>query len=333
MPVLRLFVAAALAATAVVACSSSSSPSTGLAAALDVVPRDATSVLFTDWAAFHKGAPNGPTFAGGLVDYDALLATDLGFRSADALWEADVTRPNAGPATVLRFPDKTDLAAVESRLARFGYTKTSAGGHDVLTGRGLSASASIEHGWQIPMQAVAIDANRHLLVAGGAAGTVNGIFSGGKSLASRPDVQAVAKQVSNAVSAFVAVDKQACLPITALLGGHSTPQLTARIRQQIAPLGTFTPFTAEAVAVLSTSGDTGKAALAFPDASAAKANAKGRAAAPAVVNHLEQGQSNAIRVTGTSVSGAVLTLTLQSSSPRVLPQAVQTRALGLDLCL
>lgn len=161
---------------------------------------------------------------------------------------------------------------------------------------------------------------------------MNAIFTGARSLAGRPDVRAVAQRVGHAASAFVAVGEQACRPITSLLG-HGTPQMVAVLRQRIAALGTFSPFTAEAVAVPSASADTGRAALTFPDERAAKANAKGRAAAPPVMNQLVTGRSNAIRVTGTDVTGAVLALNLQTSSPRVLPLAVQTGSLGLDVCL
>ncbi|HEY3088815.1 MAG TPA: hypothetical protein VGJ59_12205 [Jatrophihabitantaceae bacterium] len=182
------------------------------------------------------------------------------------------------------------------------------------------------------MHVVAIDPKRPVLVAGFAAATVNGIFTDGPSLASRPDLRAVAEQAGPAVGAYVAVGEQARLPITAVLG-HATPQIGALLRQRVAALGTFSPFTAEAVAVPSPSADTGRAALAFPDERAAKANAEGRAAAPAMISQMVTGRANAIRATGTNVTGAVLTLALHTSSPRVLPQAVQTRALGLDLCL
>ncbi|HEY3088814.1 MAG TPA: hypothetical protein VGJ59_12200 [Jatrophihabitantaceae bacterium] len=104
MGVLRLFAVAVLVAPTVVGCGSSSSPPTGLAAALFIAPRDASTVLFTDWAAFgHKSSAGGPAFAGNLVAYDQQIATDLGFHSTDALWEADVIRPDAAPATVLDF--------------------------------------------------------------------------------------------------------------------------------------------------------------------------------------------------------------------------------------
>jgi hypothetical protein len=291
-------------------------------------------VLFTGWAAFgHRGSADGPAFAGNLVAYDQQIATDLGFHSADALWEADVIRPDAAPATVLDFGAGTDLDAVAARLATFGYARTSIAGHDVLTGKSLSAGAGTEHAWQMSMHVVAIDPKRHVLVAGFAAATVNGIFTDGPSLASRPDVRAVAQQAGPAVGAYVvAVGEQACQPITAVLG-HATPQIGALLRQRVAALGTFSPFTAEAVAVPSPSADTGRAALAFPDERAAKANAEGRAAAPAMISQMVTGRANAIRATGTNVTGAVLTLALHTSSPRVLPQAVQTRALGLDLCL
>jgi hypothetical protein len=334
MGVLRLFAATALVVTTPVACSSSSSSSaSGLAAALSVAPRDATTVLFTDWAALgHTSSAGSPAFAGTLVSYDKLLATDLGFQSADALWEADVIRPNTGPATVLRFGDATDLGAVEAKLATFGYTKATVGGRDVLTGKSLSGSASMEHFWEQAMHVVAIDAKRHLLVAGFAAATVNGIFAGGASFASRPDVQAVAQRVGQAVGALVAVGEQACQPMTAIFR-RETPSAAARLRQQIAGLGTFSPFSAEAVAVTSPSAHTGRAALAFPGEAAAKANVKGRAAAPPVINQMVTGRPDAIRVTGTQVAGAVLMLALQTSSPRALPDAANTRALGFDVCL
>jgi hypothetical protein len=332
MRVLRLFAVTVLVVTTTVACSSSSSSSaSGLAAALSVAPRDATTVLFTDWAALgHKSSAGSPAFAGTLVAYDKLLATDLGFQSADALWEADVIRPNTGPATVLRFGDATDLGAVEAKLATFGYTKATVAGRDVLTGKSLSGSAGVEHFWQQAMHVVAIDAKRHLLVAGFAATTVNGIFAGDASFASRPDVQAVAQRVGQPVGALVAVGEQACQPITAIFR-RDTP--SARLRQQIAGLGTFSPFTAEAVAVTSPSAHTGRAALAFPGEAAAKANVKGRAAAPPVINQMVTGRPDAIRVTGTQVAGAVLMLALQTSSPRALPDAANTRALGFDVCL
>jgi hypothetical protein len=273
----------------VVGCSSSSSSPTGLAAALFATPRDATTVLFTDWAAFgHKASADGPAFAGNLVAYDQELAADLGFHSSDAVWEADVTRPGTGPATVLGFAGGTDLGAVEAKLATFGYAQTTVGSHDVLTGKDLSAATGTEHAWQQAMHVVAIDAKRHLLVAGFTAATVNAIFTSGQSLASRPDVRAVAQQVGHAVGAFVAVGEQACRPITALLG-HGTPQVAALLRQRIAALGTFSPFTAEALAVPSPSADTGRAALAFPDGREARANARGRAAAPPVMNQLATG--------------------------------------------
>jgi hypothetical protein len=222
-------------------------------------------MLFTDWAALgHKSSAGGPAFAGNLVAYDQQIAADLGFHSADALWEADVIRPDAAPATVLDFGAGTDLGAVEARLATFGYTKTSMAGHDVLTGRSLSAGAGTEHAWQVSMHVVAIDPKRHLLVSGFAAATVNGIFADGLSLASRTDVRAVAQQAGPAVGAFVATGEQACQPITAVLG-RATPQIGALLRQRVAALGAFSPFTALAVAVPSPSADTGRAALAFPD--------------------------------------------------------------------
>jgi hypothetical protein len=330
---LRLFAVAVLVASSLIACSSSSPALTGLGAALYVAPRDATTVLFTDWAAFgHKSSADGPAFAGNLVAYDQQIATDLGFHSTDAMWEADVIRPGTGPATVLGFPDSTDLGAVEAKLATFGYTKTSVDNYDVLTGTSLSAGADMEHAWEQAMHVVGIDTKRHLLVAGAAAATVNSILAGGESLASRPDVRAVAQQAGHAAGAYIAVGAQACRPIGALLA-HGTPRVDALLRQRIAALGTFSPFTAEAIAAPSPTADTGRAALAFPDGRRARANAKGRAAAAPAISQLPTGQSNAIRVTGTNVTGAVLTLALQTSSPRMLPQAVHTGSLGLDVCL
>jgi hypothetical protein len=326
---LRAFVAVCALSAGLAACSSSSgSQASGLTAALDLAPQDATSVLYTDWAAFgHNGNVPGPQFAGDLDSFDTLLQSDLGFRSVDAQWEADIL--SSGPlAGVFQFPASTDLGAIEGKLVSLGYRKTRSGGHDVLSGK-----LDTQRQWTIAMPVVGVDAGRHLLVAAHEQSQVDAILGGGKRFTDLPSVRSVTQHAGagTPVGAVVAVGTSACTPLSTL-GRNLAPLALAVVRAKFAALGTLTPFSADAVASDDVRGATGTAALAFPAASDARANLKARAAAPPIMNQLVSRTPDALTVTSSTVDGPVLTLALRTKNGRVLPQAMNTRALGFDLC-
>ena len=328
---IRTFVAIATIAATLTACGSSSksTPKGGLDAALALAPQDATSVLFTQWSAFgNVDDPKNPAMAGELASYDVLIQSDLGFKSTQATWEADVLGSGA-PMTVLKFDGKFDFGAVETKLVSLGYEKATADGRDVLS-RG-SMPDSDDKMWEVPMGTVGIDRDRQLMVStGGGVDSVQAFLAGGSSLLDRSDVKQLAGKIGTVTTAAVAVGNQACEPLSAI-GARMSPAALQRVRQQFTALGSFSPFTADIIGVR-TSGAS-LAALAFADSAAARANAKARAAAPNVMATIMGVEPNRLTVDATTVSGSVLALELHLADPRVLPEAVNNRALGFDVCL
>lgn len=316
------------------ACSSSKpTPKSGLAAALDITPADAKSVLYTDWAALgHRQDAHTAAFAGQLVSYDVLIQKALGFRSTDASWEADIINSSGAPVGVFQFDGTTDLNAVADRLVGQGYHKSTSGGHDVLTGPGPAGMSSDDKQWMISMLAVGIDTKRELLMSGPNVAAVNAIFQGGRSLAGRGDVKALSGRVGPLRTGAVSVDSAACQPLSMIGGPRTSPLMQQQLRQRFTALGSFSRFTADIVGLPTGSGSSGLAALTFPDGSAARANVTARSAAPKVMSTLVGSSADSINVSSATVKGPVLMLSLQTSDPRVLPQAVQQRALGFDIC-
>jgi hypothetical protein len=333
MPALRTFCAALLIAASLAACGSSGSAGDGdLVAALALTPRSATSVLYTDWAALGHGAADAhaPEFAGQLASYDRLMRDDLGFRSADARWEADITLPGAAPVAVFQFDGKTDLGKVAIELTSFHYAEFHSGSDVVLTGG--SAQPDPEHLWELAMGAVAIDPLRNVLVVGRDVNLVQSIAARGPSLGGRADVKAAVAQVGKVVGAALMVGAPACVPVADVVGRSAPPAAVASLRRQLTALGTYSPFTVDAVGVTDAAGTSGTAALVFSDAAAARANRKARSAAPAVMSRAIGAAPDALVVDSSSVEGPVLKLSLRTSGPRVVPQAVDRRSLGFDVC-
>jgi hypothetical protein len=307
-------------------------PSNGLGAALALAPRQALSVRYTDWAAYgHQGDPQTQAFAAALVSYDALTQPDLGFRSVDAEWEADIKLPHQASATVLQFSSRTDLVGVEAKLIAAGYHKARSARHDVLSLAG-GITAAPDKPWTLVMSAVAIDNPRHLLVAGVATEAVNSIFVG-PALGARSDMAAVIRRARGVVSAVAAVGDAACPPVGVALTsvGKNFPIAIRNAEQKFAELGHFTPFTADLVGLSEPTATTGTAELIFPDSGAARANATARVAARSLMNEL-LGADTGLRVASSSVDGSVLHLALQTSQPGVLTDAAAKRALGFDVC-
>ncbi|HZE48377.1 MAG TPA: hypothetical protein VE074_02375 [Jatrophihabitantaceae bacterium] len=329
----RALVAAGL-IVSLAACSSSKNSSDkegdGLSAALALAPSNSSAVLYTDWSALgHQYKPQTPAFVGTLTSYDVLIRDDLGFGPADAQWEADATSPSGGPVTILQFDGKTDLGPVAGKLAALGYTKSDAGGRQILTGS-ISLAAATTHEWIVAMTVAGIDTARHLLVAGHDAATVQAILSGGASFGDRADAKAAVDALGSVASAAVSVGASACAQ---LASARLSPDVMAQAHEKFTALGTFSSFSALAVGVRDVAGTTGVAALTFPDAASARSNEKARSAAPPVMTDLLGTEPGAIKVDSSSVDGPVLRLSLQTTSPRVLAQAVTSRALGFDVCL
>jgi hypothetical protein len=296
---------------------------------LALAPQNATSVLFTEWSAFgNVDDPKNPAMAGELASYDLLIQSDLGFKSTQATWEADLLGSGA-PMTVLQFDGRFDFGAVETKLVGLGYKKATADGRDVLSRGGMPDSD--DKMWEVPMGTVGIDRDRHLMVStGGTADSVKAFFAGGSSLLARSDVKQLAGKVGTLTTAAVAIGNQACQPLSAI-GARMPPAAIQRLRQQFTALGPFSPFTADIVGVRASGPSI--AALAFADAAAARANAKARAAAPRLMATIKGVEPDRLSVDATTVSGSVLALELHLADPRVLPEAVTSQALGFDVCL
>jgi hypothetical protein len=307
-------------------------PSNGLGAALALAPRQALSVRYTDWAAYaHQGDPQTQAFAAAFVSYDALTQPDLGFRSVDAEWEADIKLPHQAAATVLQFSSRTDLAGVEAKLIAAGYHKTRSGRHDVLNLPG-GITAAPDKPWTLVMSAVAIDNPRHLLAAGVTTEAVNSIFVG-PALGARPDMAALIRRATGLISAVAAVGDAACPSVGRELVsvGKNFPIAIMNAEQKFAELGHFTPFTADLVGLTEPAATAGTAERMFPDSGAARANATARVAAPSLMNEL-LGADTGLRVASSSTDGPVLHLALHTSQPGVLTDVAAKRTLGFDVC-
>ncbi len=334
MRALRTFGVAMLMAVGLCACDSSKSAAhSGLAAALALTPQAASAVLYTDWSALGHGnvAQQAPEFAGALVSSDLPIQSDLGFRSTDAQWEADLTLPESAPVTVLKFDPKTDLRKIADRLITFGYQQSHTNGYDLLKRSAMPTDTN--RIWQIWMRAVGLDRARHLLVASGDPKMVQSVLDGGPSLGSRADVRTAVRHVGMVVGAAVSTGDAACPPVGSLTGKSATSYALAVLRQKFSALGSYSPFTVDVIGVPDAAAHTGTAALVFHDSAAARTNRQARSAAPPVVSQALGASPDALVVDSSSVDGPVLTLSLKTAGPQVLPQAVYRRSLGFDVCL
>jgi hypothetical protein len=108
------------------------------------------------------------------------------------------------------------------------------------------------------------------------------------------------------------------------------PQILAAMRKRLP--GTFTPPQAEIIAMATPVGKTALDALAFPDHGTAQANRPGRSAAPAVFNTIGFANPAEILVTGSTVTGRMLSSNLAARQPHDFPERLVSSTRGVDIC-
>jgi hypothetical protein len=301
-------------------------PSSALASALDLIPDSPNAnVMFTDWSVLgHRAGTDSNTasLAGQLVYADDALQRDLGIRSTNADWEIDMWRPGHPPTTVLHFNGHTDLAGMAGKLTRLGYHPSGS----IFTG-----SFDQRRMWTFPLHNIGIDADRQLLVGGPDAAAVRSVLAGpgsplGHAGSVTPLLALAAARLDRIATASI-VGSGACITLAGLLGGKGTPLMLAALRKQFP--GTFTRPQAEITALGDPAATTALDALTFPDQTTAQANQASRSAAAAVVNAHDP---NGVRVTGSTVTGRVLSFTLTAAHPHDIVQGVLNNSLGVDIC-
>jgi len=279
--------------------------------------------MFTDWAAI--GHPGEDVFAAQLVSLDESMQQDLGLRSTDAEWELDVWQPGHSPTVMLRYGGDTDLAGLPGKLARFGYRADG----PVYTGAYDQA-----HMWTVPLRTVGVDLERRLLVAGYDAAAVRLVLAGGPHSLGRADavvplLDRAASTLDRVTTASIAIGSSACVTLQGLAGKRLSPAAFDSIRKQFT--GTFTTPQAELTAVADPAGTVALDALTFPDQRTATANQAGRSAALRLVAGLS-GDPDAVQITGSSVTGRVLTFNLSAAQAYAFPKRVANNTLGVDIC-
>lgn len=301
----------------------------GLASALDLVPdMSRGSVTYTNWDVFGHRDGNGTgtaSFAGQVVAYDGQLQRDLGIRSANAQWELDVWPARGAPLFVFGFDQRTDLAGLPGKLTRVGYHADGS----VYTG-----SLSQARMWTLSMRYIGIDTRRHLLVGGTTAAAVRSVLAGqahplGRAGALTPLLALASARLGHIATAAANVGPMACVKLVSLI--HvATPATVAALRKSFP--GTFTPPQAEIIAMASPAGKTALDALTFPDQATAHANRTARSAAPAVFNPMAVSDRAEILVTGSTVTGRVLSFNLAAGQPHAFPERLAEDMLGVDIC-
>jgi hypothetical protein len=278
-------------------------------------------VMFTDWAALGHRRSEG-VLAGQLLDMDEAMQRDLGIRSTEADWELDVSQPGHAPMVLLRFA--ADLAGVPEKLARFGYHADGA----VYMGRANQANL-----WTVAMQTVGLDPGRGLLVAGSDASAVRSALAVPRHSLGQADpvvpLLAAAGKV-RVITAALAIGPSACVVLDDVIGkGRATPAMLDAVRRQFS--GTFTAPQAELVGLADPAARAAFDALTFPDERTAKSNKDSRSNAVRVVGAL-YGDPGAVQVTGSTVSGRVLSFDLSAPAYKVA-ERVKAQGLGPDICL
>jgi hypothetical protein len=303
----------------------------GLASALDLIPdMHDGSVMYTDWSTLgHRDQddPNTASFAGSLAGSDGLLQQQraLGIKPADVQWELDVLWPSGAPLIVLGFAPRTDLTGLAVNLTRHGFH---ADGSSLFTG---SLATEAQYG----LPDIGIDARRHLLVESGNVTRLRSALTApARPLANAgeivPLLALAAARLDRIATAAIAVGPAACVTMPRLLGLHATPAMLARARQFFH--GTFTAPQAEITALAGPAGTTALDALTFPDQRTAEANRAGRLAASKVATEMRFGGSTPVTVTGTAVTGRVLSFDMTATQPHDFLELVDYNGLGVDVC-
>jgi len=301
--------------------------SSGLASALDLIPdiHDG-NVMYTDWSMLgHQDRNDADTasFGGAFLAVDTLLQRDLGIRSTDAQWELDVERPGRLPLMVLGFGPHPDLSGLAGKLTSLGFRAE----RSLFTGspdpKGLWASS------------IGIDPRRHVLAWSADATAVRSVLTAparplGRASEMIPLLTLAAARLGRIATAAIAVGPAACVKLTELVGRMATPAELAAVRKFFH--GTFTPPQAEVTALAGPADTTALDALSFPDQRTAQVNRASRSAASKVTSGIILGGSTGIRVTGTAVTGRVLSFDMTAMQPHDFPDLVDYDGLGVDVC-
>lgn len=306
-------------------------PGSALNSALGLIPgMPNASVMFTDWSMLgHRGgtSPGTEPLASRLLFDDDDLQRDLGIRSTSADWEIDMWQPRHSSTFVLHFNQHTDLAGLAGKLTRFGYHANGS----IFTG-----PFDKQRMWTYGLHNIGIAADRQLLVGGPDATAVRSVLAApanplgslGHDGSVAPLLALAALRVGHISTASLVVGSGACVTLEDLLRLRGTRAMLAALRKQFK--GTFTHPQAEITAIGDPAGTTALDALTFPDQAAARANQAGRSAAVKVFN---AGDPNVIRVTGSTVTGRVLSFTLTAGQPHGIEQRLQYNTLGVDVCM
>jgi hypothetical protein len=304
--------------------------SSGLASALDQIPDiHVGNVRYTDWSMLghqDRNDPNTASFAGAFLAVDTLLKRDLGIRSTDAQWELDVERPSRLPLSVLGFGPHTDLSGLAGKLTRLGFH---------ADGSLFTGSPDPKGLWAYGVRIIGIDPRRHVLAWSADATAVRSVLAVpghplGRASEMIPLLTLASARLGRIATASIAVGPAACVKLTELVGRMSTPAELAAVRKFFH--GTFTPPQAEITALAGPAETTALDALTFPDQRTAQANQASRSAASKVTSGIMFGGSIGIRVTGTAVTGRVLSFDMTARQPHDFPELVDYNGLGVDVC-
>lgn len=301
--------------------------SSGLVQALDLIPdMHGGNVMYTDWSMLghqDRNDPNTASFAGAFLAVDTLLQRDLGIRSTDAQWELDVERPSRLPLMVLGFGPHADLSGLAGKLTRLGFHAE----RSLFTGspspKGLWASS------------IGIEPGRRMLAWSADATAVKSVLTAaghplGRASEMIPLLTLASARLGRIATASIAIGPAACVKLTELVGRMATPADLAAARKFFH--GTFTPPQAEITALADPADATALDALTFPDQRTAKANRASRSAASRVTSGIMFGGATGIRVTGTAVTGRVLSFDMTARQPYDFPELVDYHGLGVDVC-
>jgi hypothetical protein len=285
-------------------------------------------VMFTDWSLLgHHAAKSqdAAPFAGELAWYDDSLRRDLGIRSTNADWEIDVWQPRRAATVVLHYGRHTDLAGIAGKLTRLGYHANGS----IFTG-----PYDQRRMWTVSMRNIGIDPDRGLVVGGPDATAVRSVLSRsvlplGYQNSVTPLLTLAAARLGHIATASIVVGSGACVSLREMLGMRATPMMIAVLRKSFP--GTFTRPQAEIAAQADPAGLTALDALSFPDQRTAQANKAARTAAGKKMSTFD-GYGNAIRLTGSTVTGRVLGFTMTATQPHAFVRRVLYNTLGVDIC-
>lgn len=305
----------------------SPSPS-GLTSALDLVPDISNGwVTYTNWSMLgHRSGRSTAAFASSLTNFDTLMQRYLGLKSVDAQWEVDVNQLRRAPVVVLGFDEHTNLSALAARLTRLGYRANG----EIFTGSARSGQLS-EYGY---VRNIAIDPVRHLVIDSYDVSAIRSVLAAPAHPFGRDSeviglLTVAGARLGRIATASTAVGSVACVKLTNLIR-VPTPAIVADVRKMFH--GIFTPPRAEITAMASGSTTTALDVLTFPDERTARVNRAGRAAAYKVTTRVMLGGSTGMRVTGSAVTGRVLSFNMTARQPDDFPQLVNYMGLGVDIC-